>query len=160
MKVTFEPLIIMFSHALFLWWLRVALWTSQVRTERERKKKPLLWTPSVMLSMLLTTHCVTRHVIWNYGVKELTFNLDATILHRKLSVLYLLSWCWVTLRLNQPRERILYLTSSPQKMSLSLSLQFWLKPQLSIITTTAYSMIIQIKSTWLKTSHHYKSAFL
>lgn len=112
MKVTFEPLIIMFSHALFLWWLRVALWTSQVRTGRERKKKHLLWTQSVMLSMLLTTHCVTRHVIWNYGLKELTFNLDATILHRKLSVLYLLTWCWVTLWLNQPRERISYLTSS------------------------------------------------
>lgn len=112
MKVTFEPLIIMFSHALFLWWLRVALWTSQVRTGRESKKKHLLWTRSVMLSMLLTTHCVTRHVIWNYGLKELTFNLDATILHRKLSVLYLLTWCWVTSRLNQPREGISYLTSS------------------------------------------------
>lgn len=85
------------------------------------KEKASFMNRSVMLSMLLTTHCVTRHVIWNYGLNELTFNLDATISHRKLSILYLLTWCWVTLWLNQPRERTFYLPSSTQK------LQLWLK---------------------------------
>lgn len=78
-------------------------------SEGEKEKESFM-NQSVMLSMLLTSRCVTRHVIWNYGLKELTFNLDATILHRKLSVLYLFTWCWVTLK--QPCEWNSYITSS------------------------------------------------
>lgn len=71
-----------------------------VFSQGEREKKCLLWTRmhcrSISLSMLLTAHCVTRHVIWtsecklseffhflfflNPSVKGLTFNLDSTIL--------------------------------------------------------------------------------
>lgn len=92
--------------------------------------------------------------------KELTFNLDATILHRKLSVLYLLTWCWATLRLNQPHERISYLTSShgPTKNVLVFITAALIKAINYCNNCIFYDNSDQIYL--VKTSHHHKSAFL
>lgn len=93
----------------------------------------------VILNMLLTAHCITRHVIWKLGsliftldfffffnlsFKVVPFNLDMTILYRKLSFLYLLTWQCSTLLLNKTRKGNSDPASSniPTETSHSLSL--------------------------------------
>lgn len=94
-----------------------------VFSQGNREKKCVYYEPECIaecnLFKLLTAHCVPRHVNWNtwnsecstfslffvfflnLSVKELTFHLDV-IFQREWIVLYLLSWCWGTLQLNQP----------------------------------------------------------